>query len=156
MKPARSPTPPSLPSARAASITSPNLANGDMVGHTGDLSATVEAMEHLDACLGQILEAAAEVRAVVLVTADHGNADQMFELDKAGSPRLDEQGRPVPRTAHSLSPVPYALFDPSGCWRGRPRAGSVLPPWLMSAPPCFSSAACSPPRLSPLAAAAPG
>jgi 2,3-bisphosphoglycerate-independent phosphoglycerate mutase len=79
-----------------------NFANPDMVGHTGVWSATVEALEALDACLGRIADAMAGIEAadpagpgaVLLVTADHGNADDM----------IDDAGRPV--TKHSLNPVP--------------------------------------------------
>lgn len=96
-----------------------NLANGDMVGHTGNFAATVEAMEVVDAALGRIAEAAAAAGAILLVTADHGNADLMVELDKKGLPVLQD-GRPKPRTSHSLNPVPFILVDPSGRWALRP------------------------------------
>ena len=61
-----------------------NLANGDMVGHTGHVPATITAVECVDACVGRIAEAARAANAVLLVTADHGNADEMFELDNVG------------------------------------------------------------------------
>lgn len=92
-----------------------NLANGDMVGHTGNLAATVKAVECVDACVGRLAAACAEVGAILLVTADHGNADQMVELDKAGAPIL-AGGLPRPRTSHSLNPVPFLLMDPTGRW----------------------------------------
>lgn len=100
-----------------------NLANGDMVGHTGDFAATVAAMEVVDAQLGRLVDACAEVGAILLVTADHGNADQMVEIEKGRV--VMEQGRPKPRTSHSLNPVPFVLVDPSGAWRLAPpdRAG---------------------------------
>ncbi len=92
-----------------------NLANGDMVGHTGKLAATVAAVECVDACVGRLVHACEVAGAVLLVTADHGNADQMVELDKAGAP-VCEDGKPKPRTSHSLNPVPFILVDSRGRW----------------------------------------
>jgi len=80
-----------------------NYANGDMVGHTGDLRATILAVEAVDLCLGRLVTLTRKLQGVLLVTADHGNADQMF--DGKG-----EQRRV--RTAHSLNPVPLAIYDP--------------------------------------------
>jgi 2,3-bisphosphoglycerate-independent phosphoglycerate mutase len=74
-----------------------NFANPDMVGHSGDIPAAVAAVEAVDACLGEVLEAVAESGGASIVTADHGNADNMLEPD--GSPN----------TAHSLNPVPLVL-----------------------------------------------
>ncbi len=71
-----------------------NFANPDMVGHTGVIDAAVDAVEAVDRCLGQVVEAVQETGGVLLVTADHGNADEMLEAD--GSPA----------TAHSTNPVP--------------------------------------------------
>lgn len=89
-----------------------NFANGDMVGHTGDFAATVVAMGAVDLALGRILDAAKETNTIVLVTADHGNADEMFELDKkSGQPALDASGHPKLKTSHTLSKVPCALFN---------------------------------------------
>ena len=82
-----------------------NFANGDMVGHSGDIQATVRAMEVVDQCIGRLIEVVSECRGVVLVTADHGNADQMF---------VEKDGQRIVRTAHSLNPVPFAIVDPSG------------------------------------------
>jgi 2,3-bisphosphoglycerate-independent phosphoglycerate mutase len=92
-----------------------NLANGDMVGHTGNFVATVAAVEAVDRAVGIVLAAAEEVGAVVLVTADHGNADEMIEHDKAGA-LVYERGAPKVRTAHSLNPVPFVLVDPRHEW----------------------------------------
>jgi len=92
-----------------------NIANGDMVGHTGNFAATVSAMETVDECLGRIVDACFAANAILLVTADHGNADQMYELDKKGAP-IVEDGRRKPRTSHSLNPVPFVLVDPAGEW----------------------------------------
>lgn len=80
-----------------------NFPNGDMVGHTGVMEAVVTAMEAVDAGLGKILEAADRYGYTVCVTADHGNADQMLETKK---------GKTTVRTAHSLNPVPFILYDP--------------------------------------------
>jgi len=80
-----------------------NFPNGDMVGHTGVMSAVVTAMEAVDAGVGRILEAADRYGYTVLITADHGNADQMTETKK---------GKTSIRTAHSLNPVPFIIYDP--------------------------------------------
>ena len=80
-----------------------NFPNGDMVGHTGVMEAVVTAMEWVDAGLKRILEAADRLGYTVLVTADHGNADQMTETKK---------GKTSVRTAHSLNPVPFIVYDP--------------------------------------------
>lgn len=86
-----------------------NLANGDMVGHTGVLPAAVEAVECLDKCLGQILEKSTELGVTVIITADHGNCDQMIEVDKQGRAKQNESGGYVAKTSHTLSPVPFIL-----------------------------------------------
>ncbi len=91
-----------------------NLANGDMVGHTGDRDAARLAVETVDLALGRLLKGVEALGGVVLVTADHGNADEMFLRKKDGSFATDEAGRPLPRTSHSLNPVPLSLFDPHG------------------------------------------
>ncbi len=80
-----------------------NYPNGDMVGHTGVMEAVVTAMECVDTGLKRILEAADRLGYTVLVTADHGNADQMLETKK---------GKTSIRTAHSLNPVPFIVYDP--------------------------------------------
>ena len=90
-----------------------NFAGGDMVGHTGNLEATVIALEAIDLGIGRILGAVAATRGCLVVTADHGNAEDMVERDKAGAP-LYEDGKPVFRTAHSLNPVPFVIQDFSG------------------------------------------
>ncbi|MEM7182909.1 MAG: 2,3-bisphosphoglycerate-independent phosphoglycerate mutase [Spirochaetota bacterium] len=88
-----------------------NYANGDMVGHTGNFAATVKSMEFLDTCLGRVLQVAQELKTVVLITADHGNADEMYELDKKGQLKQTD-GKPNPKTSHTLNPVNLMLFDP--------------------------------------------
>ena len=78
-----------------------NFANADMVGHTGRLDATVAAVETLDGCLARILAAARAAGAHVIVTADHGNAEQMWDAERKG-----------PHTAHTTNPVPVVLAGP--------------------------------------------
>ena len=80
-----------------------NYPNGDMVGHTGVLDAVIYAMQCVDTGVGRILEAADRLGYAVVVTADHGNADQMTETKK---------GKTSVRTAHSLNPVPFIIYDP--------------------------------------------
>ncbi len=87
-----------------------NFANGDMVGHTGSLAAAVTAVEVVDGCVGKILNAVRESGATLVVTADHGNSDMMWEVDRAtGEVKRDAQGRPMMKTSHTLSPVPFWL-----------------------------------------------
>jgi 2,3-bisphosphoglycerate-independent phosphoglycerate mutase len=81
-----------------------NFANGDMVGHTGDFAATRLAVECVDWCVGRLVQAVRRHRGVLVVTADHGNADHMFDEDEHGVRRA--------RTSHSLHPVPFAIVDP--------------------------------------------
>lgn len=89
-----------------------NFANGDMVGHTGDFAATLLSVAAADLALGRILQVAKETNTVVVVTADHGNADEMFEVDKkSGRVQLDDQGKPRVKTSHTLAPVPFAIFN---------------------------------------------
>jgi 2,3-bisphosphoglycerate-independent phosphoglycerate mutase len=89
-----------------------NYANGDMVGHTGSFDATVLAVEAVDLELGRLAVAVEELQGILVVTADHGNADEMFQRDKQGKVLRDAQGRPVPKTSHTLSPVPFLIHDP--------------------------------------------
>ncbi|NND74967.1 MAG: 2,3-bisphosphoglycerate-independent phosphoglycerate mutase [Ilumatobacter sp.] len=80
-----------------------NFPSGDMVGHTGNLDATVEAMEVIDECVGRLVEVVDELDGVLLYTADHGNADIMYTEDA--------DGERSPKTSHTLSPVPFAIHD---------------------------------------------
>ena len=93
-----------------------NYANGDMVGHTGVAEAVEIAVETVDLCLGRLLEAVKKAHGILIVTADHGNSDDMFQRDKkSGAVVFDEQtGKPKPKTAHSLNPVPVYIFDSTG------------------------------------------
>jgi 2,3-bisphosphoglycerate-independent phosphoglycerate mutase len=87
-----------------------NFANGDMVGHTGSLEAAVKAIEVVDECVARIAAAASESGATMVVTADHGNLDMMLEVDReTGETRFDPSGKPVIKTSHTLSPVPWCL-----------------------------------------------
>ncbi len=89
-----------------------NFPNGDMVGHTGSMEATVISVEALDLCLARILEALDKVGGVAIITADHGNADEMYELDKkTGEAKLGKTGKPKAKTSHTLNPVPCYIYD---------------------------------------------
>ncbi len=91
-----------------------NYANGDMVGHTTFRDATIYAVEAVDLSLGRLLAVVEEMKGIALVTADHGNADEMYERDKSGAFAIDKDtGLPKPRSSHSLNPVPFIVFDPS-------------------------------------------
>ena len=85
-----------------------NFPNGDMVGHTGVLDAVIYSMECVDNGLKAIIEAADKYGYTVLITADHGNADQMTETKK---------GKTSVRTAHSLNPVPFIIYDKDHDWQ---------------------------------------
>ncbi len=92
-----------------------NFANGDMVGHTGDLEATVIAVQTIDLMLRKLIAAANTSNTILLVTADHGNCDEMFEGKQDGWENWESiQARLSPKTAHTLSPVPLYLYDPAG------------------------------------------
>ena len=89
-----------------------NFPNGDMVGHTGSLLATVCSMEALDLQLARILKALDAAGGVALITADHGNADEMYEVDKkSGAPKKDKNGNFKAQTSHTLNPVPCIIYD---------------------------------------------
>jgi len=95
-----------------------NFANPDMVGHTGVIEAAVKAVETVDECLGQVVEAVHESGGVCVVTADHGNADNMLEPD--GSPN----------TAHSMNPVPLVITGDVGELRDGGTLADVAPTML--------------------------
>ena len=88
-----------------------NLANGDMVGHKGDFQSVLVAMGALDICVKRIRQAVENAGGVLVITADHGNADDMFEHDKKGNLKLDAEGNPARKTSHSLNPVPCIIYD---------------------------------------------
>jgi 2,3-bisphosphoglycerate-independent phosphoglycerate mutase len=87
---------------REYSLVVINYANPDMVGHTGVMDASVEAIETVDACLGRLLESISQAGGTALITADHGNAEYM----------KDENGNPW--TAHTTNPVPFILVEGEG------------------------------------------
>ncbi len=98
-----------------------NFANPDMVGHTGVLPAAVLAMEVVDQSVGRLEEAVQDAGGTMIVTADHGNLEMMWEVVGAtGKVKLDLNGTPVVKTSHTLNPVPWllagadaALFEPN-------------------------------------------
>jgi len=92
-----------------------NFPNGDMVGHTGSLLATVCSMEALDLQLARILAVVDKLGGVAVITADHGNADEMAELDKkTKAPKTNKDGSYKAKTSHTLNPVPCIIYDASG------------------------------------------
>ncbi|WP_372805903.1 2,3-bisphosphoglycerate-independent phosphoglycerate mutase [Pontiella sp.] len=97
-----------------------NFPNGDMVGHTGNFAAVKVAVEAVDEGVGKIMEAIRETNGIMVCSADHGNSDDMCELDKkTGTLKLDDEGKCKPKTAHSLNPVPAIVYDPSGVAKAR-------------------------------------
>ena len=91
-----------------------NYPNGDMVGHTGDFEATRISIEAVDLNLGRLLQKVKELSGIAIITADHGNSDEMYELDKkTNALKLDASKKPIPKTSHSLNPVPFMIYDPS-------------------------------------------
>ncbi len=93
-------------------FTRVNYANGDMVGHTGSFDATVIAVETVDLQLARLAKAVEQLQGILVVTADHGNADEMFQRDKKGKVQRDRQGHPIAKTSHTLNPVPFLIHDP--------------------------------------------
>lgn len=87
--------------ARRHDVVICNFANADMVGHTGNVDATVAAVQTLDRCLARIMAAAKSAGATVIITADHGNAEKMWDPVRKG-----------PHTAHTTNPVPVVLIGP--------------------------------------------
>jgi 2,3-bisphosphoglycerate-independent phosphoglycerate mutase len=90
-----------------------NFANGDLVSHSGNLKATIEAVEAVDTCLGWVVGSLERARGVALVTADHGNCEQMIDPETG-----------APHTAHTTNPVPLILCDPE--FKGTLREGGSL------------------------------
>ena len=106
-----------------------------MVGHTGVLPAVIAAVEAVDEGLGQIMAAADKYGYTLCVTADHGNADQMYDKNK-------KTGALSPRTAHSLNPVPFVVYDKSvrlkdGAFGLANVAGTVAQLLGIQAPDCW-------------------
>ena len=88
-----------------------NFPNGDMVGHTGNILATRCSMEALDLQLKRIIDVVDKLHGVALITADHGNADEMYECDKKGMPKAGKDGSFKAKTSHTLNPVPFIIYD---------------------------------------------
>ncbi len=89
-----------------------NFPNGDMVGHTGSFQATQCSMEALDLQLARILKVVDELHGVAIITADHGNADEMYEIDKkTKAPKAGKDGSFKAKTSHTLNPVPCIIYD---------------------------------------------
>ena len=89
-----------------------NFPNGDMVGHTGNFLATECSMEALDLQLARILPVLDRLGGAAIITADHGNADEMYEIDKkTGAPKASKDGTFKAKTSHTLNPVPCIIYD---------------------------------------------
>lgn len=80
-----------------------NYPNGDMVGHTGVMDAVIKAVEAVDEGLAKLLPVIDELEGIAIITADHGNADEMF---------TEKNGVRTPKTSHTLNPVPFIIYDP--------------------------------------------
>ena len=90
-----------------------NYANGDMVGHTGHHTASILAVEAVDLQIGRLLPVIEALSGALIVTADHGNADCMYEIDKkTGEPARASDGALRTKTSHTLNPVPFHVFAP--------------------------------------------
>ncbi|HQQ03276.1 MAG TPA: 2,3-bisphosphoglycerate-independent phosphoglycerate mutase [Kiritimatiellia bacterium] len=92
-----------------------NYPNGDMVGHTGIFEAVRIAVETVDLCLARLIEAVKKAGGIMVISADHGNADDMYERSKkTGQPAIDPHtGGPQAKTSHSLNPVPVYIYAPA-------------------------------------------
>jgi 2,3-bisphosphoglycerate-independent phosphoglycerate mutase len=87
-----------------------NFANGDMVGHTGSLPASVEAVKVVDEAVGRLVSVVDELGGSVIITSDHGNCEQEIEVDKkTGKPVMGPGGKYKPLTSHTLNPVPFII-----------------------------------------------
>jgi 2,3-bisphosphoglycerate-independent phosphoglycerate mutase len=103
--------------ARRHRIIICNFANADMVGHTGNLDAAIAAVETLDRCLARIVPTVERANGSMIITADHGNAEQMWDTE-----------RKEPHTAHTSNPVPIVVIDRQGASKpvSRLRSGGSL------------------------------
>lgn len=91
-----------------------NFPNGDMVGHTGVMPAVIKSVEAVDDNIGRLIKALQDVGGVLVCSADHGNADDMVQLDKKMNELMrDKEGNLLMKTAHSLNPVPVYVYDTS-------------------------------------------
>ena len=82
-----------------------NYPNGDMVGHTGNYEATLIGVEAVDLVLKRVMDACDKANAILIITADHGNADEMYEKKKK------PEDAPKPKTSHTLNPVPFIIYN---------------------------------------------
>jgi 2,3-bisphosphoglycerate-independent phosphoglycerate mutase len=96
-----------------------NYANGDMVGHSGVVQAAIESVEAVDEGLAKILPVIDEIGGIAVITADHGNADEMFTV---------KNGKKSAKTAHTLNPVPFVIYDPN--YNGEYKLADVENPGL--------------------------
>jgi 2,3-bisphosphoglycerate-independent phosphoglycerate mutase len=96
-----------------------NFANPDMVGHTGSIPAAVKAVETVDRCLGEVVAAIERRGGVAVITADHGNAEEMLEQDGES-----------PHTAHTTNPVPVIVTDPQVTLRDGGELSDLVPTML--------------------------
>jgi len=96
-----------------------NFANGDMVGHTAVPEAIITAVETVDSCVQRLLDVVKELDGIAIVTADHGNSDEMFTI---------KDGKKIPKTAHTLNPVPFVIVDPD--YKGEYRMAKLENPGL--------------------------
>ena len=96
-----------------------NYANCDMVGHTGNLEAAIKAVETIDTCIGKVIKAVSNKKGVALITADHGNAEQMIDY-KTGEPH----------TAHTTNPVPLIIFGLDSIKLSEGRLADLAPTML--------------------------
>jgi len=102
-----------------------NLANGDMVGHSGDFDATVQAIEILDQCILKIYQETLNTNSILLLTADHGNADEMYQFNAKKGIYKTKDGKRIPSTSHSKNPVPFVLIDPKKQWALKSETASI-------------------------------
>ena len=93
-----------------------NFANPDMVGHSGDLNATIKAVETVDICLGKIFKECSNNNYTLIVTSDHGNADEMFDILKS-----------EPITCHSINPVPFIICENLSFKKKKGRLADIAP-----------------------------
>lgn len=103
-----------------------NYPNGDMVGHTGVLPAVRVAVEAVDLAVGRLMRGVEGCGGILVVSADHGNSDDMYEHEADGRVKRGPGGEPRARTAHSLNPVPAIVYDPGGLSRARLAGGDGL------------------------------
>lgn len=101
-----------------------NFANGDMVGHTGSYQAAKIAVETVDLCLGRLLKEIERLKGVAIITADHGNADEMYETDKkTKKAKMDKDGNYKAKTSHTLNKVPFIIYDTVNAGKYRLKEG---------------------------------